>query len=90
MGAQRGLILSITPKGGIIHWPGARPDTSLTDPSRLVDMVELLPYQDSRTLLVDNNDHGSKEILDIATTVESRTHSATRHSREVFMAGQPP
>ena len=53
-------------------------------------MVELLPYQDGRTLPADNNDHGSTEILDIATTTESGTHSATRHSREVFMAGQPP
>ena len=23
VGAQRGLVLSITPEGGIIHWPGA-------------------------------------------------------------------
>ena len=53
-------------------------------------MVELLPYQDDITLLVDNNDHGSTEILDITMTAESRTHSAMRHSREVFMAGQPP
>ena len=45
-------------------------------------MVELLPYQDGRTLLADNNDHSSTEILDITT--------AMRHSREVFMARQPP
>ena len=89
-GAQRGLVLFITPKGGIVHWLGARPDTSLTDPSRLVGMVELLPYQDGKTLLADNNDHSSIEILDNATTAESRTHSTTRYSREVFMAGQPP
>ena len=42
-GAQRGLVLSITPEGGIIHWLGARPD-SLIDPSRRVGMVEFLPY----------------------------------------------
>ena len=89
-GAQRLLVLSITPEEGIVHWPGARPDTSLTDPSRLVGMVELLPYQDGRTLPTDNNDRGSIEILDIVMTVESRTHSATRHSKEVFMPGQPP
>ena len=53
-------------------------------------MVELLPYQYDRTLLVDDNDHGSIEILDIVMTIESGTHSATSHSREVFMAGQPP
>ena len=53
-------------------------------------MVELLPYQDGRTLPADNNDHGSTEILDSTTTVESRTHLATKHSREVLMAGQPP
>ena len=67
-GAQKGLVLSITPKGGIVHWPGARPDTSSIDPSRLVGMVELLPYQDSRTLPADNDDHGSTKILDSATT----------------------
>ena len=52
-------------------------------------MVELLPYQDGSTLPADNNDHDSTKILDIATTVESRTHLATRHSREVFIVGQP-
>ena len=89
-GAQRGLVLSITPEGGIVHWLGARPDTFLIDPSRLVGMVELLPYQDGSTLTADNNDHDSTEILDIAATVESGTHSAMKHSREVFMARQPP
>ena len=53
-------------------------------------MVELLPYQDGNTLPVDNNDHDSTEILDIVMTIESRTHSAMKHSREVFMARQPP
>jgi len=84
------LVLSITPEGGIVHWLGARPNTSLTDPSRLVGMVELLPYQDDSTLPAGNNDHDSTEILDIATTIESRTYSAMKHSREVFIAGQPP
>ena len=89
-GAQKGLVLSITPEGGIVHLSGARPDTSLIDPFRLVGIVELLPYQDNNTLLADNNDHGSIETLDIAMTTESRTHLAMRHSREVFMVGQPP
>ena len=53
-------------------------------------MVELFPYQDGSTLLADNNDHDSIEILDIAMTTESGTHSAMKNSREVFMAGQPP
>ena len=53
-------------------------------------MVELLPYQDGRTLLADDNDHGSIEILDSVMTVESITHLAIRHSKEVFMARQPP
>jgi hypothetical protein len=74
MGAQMGLVLYITPEGGIIHWPGARPDTSSIEPSHLVAMVELLPYQDGRTLPADDNDHGSTEILDSTTTAESRTH----------------
>ena len=51
-------------------------------------MVELLPYQDGSTLPADI-DHGSTEILHSATTAESRTHSALRHSREVFMVGHP-
>ena len=90
MGAQKGLVLSITPEGGIIHWLGARPDISSIDPSRLVGMVELMPYQDDRTLPADNNDHDSIEILDSMMAAESRTHSAMRHSKEVFMARQPP
>jgi len=85
------LVLSITPKSGIVHWPRARPDTSLTDPSRLVGMVKLLPYQDGITLLADNNDHDSIEILDIVMTAESETHlKLRRHSREDFMAREPP
>jgi hypothetical protein len=73
-GAQKGLVLSITPEGGIIHWSGARPGTSSTDSSRLVGMVELLPYQDGRTLPADNSDHGSTEIMDSVMTAQSRTH----------------
>ena len=52
-------------------------------------MVELLPYQGSNTLLA-NSDHGSTKILHSAVTIESRTHSTPRYSREVFMVGQPP
>jgi hypothetical protein len=89
MGLQKGLVLSITLEGGIVHWPGARPSTSPSDPSCLVGMVELLPYQDSSTLLADD-DHGFTEILDSAMTTKSETHSAPRHSREIFMAGYPP
>jgi hypothetical protein len=48
-------------------------------------MVELLPYQDGSTLLADE-DQGSIEILDSATTVEFGTHIAPRHYKEVFMA----
>ena len=81
--------MSITPEGGIVHWPGARPSTSSLDPSRLVGMVELLPYQDNSTLLA-NNDHSSTNIMNSAMTIESGTHSTTRHSREVFMADDPP
>jgi len=88
-GAQKGLVLSITPEGGIVHWSGARPSTSSSDPFCLVDMVELLPYHDGSTLPADN-DHGSIEILNSVTTAESGTHSAPRHSREVFMAVNPP
>jgi hypothetical protein len=90
IGAQKDLVLSITPEEGIVHWPGARPNTSSTDPSRLVGMVELFPYQDVRTLPADHSDHGSSKIVDNMMTAQSRTHSAIRHSREVFMAGQPP
>jgi hypothetical protein len=89
MGLQKGLVLSITPEGGIVHWSDARPNTSPSDPSCLVGMVELLPYQDGSTLPADD-DHGSMEILDSAMTAKSETHLAPRHSREVFMAGYPP
>jgi hypothetical protein len=90
MGAQTGLVLSITSEDGIVHWPGARLDISSADSSRLVSMVELLPFQDGSTLPTDSDDHDSIEILGIATTIELGMHLTTRHSREVFMAGQPP
>ena len=59
-----------------MHWPGALPGTSSIDPSHLVSMVELLPYQDGNTDSADS-DHGSTEILHSAATAESRTHSIT-------------
>lgn len=52
-------------------------------------MVKLLPYLDGGTLTTDDNHH-SIEILKSVMTVESGTHSAPRHSREVFMVGHPP
>ena len=73
-----------------MHWPGAWPNISSTDPSRLVGMVELLPYQDGSTVPIDSDDRDSTEIVGTTTTAESGTHSTMRHSREVFMAGQPP
>jgi hypothetical protein len=72
--AEMGLVLYTTPEGGIVDWPGARPDTSSIEPSCLVAMVELLPYQDGRTLPANDNDHGSTEILDSTMTAESGTH----------------
>jgi hypothetical protein len=29
-GAQEGLVLSVTPQGFIVHWPGSRPKMTLT------------------------------------------------------------
>lgn len=88
IGAQKGLVLSITPEDGIVHWPGARLLTTMLDPSRLVDMVEILPYQDGNTL--PSEDLGSIEILDRTATVESGTNGTLSHSREVLMVRAPP
>ena len=87
-GAQKGLILSITPKGSIVDWPGAQPHATSSDPFRLVGMVEILPFQNASTLPSDED--GSTEILTSITTVESETCTMPSHSREVFMVRQPP
>jgi len=88
LGAQQGLVLSITSEGCIVHWPGTKPLNDSSDPSRLVGMVELMPYQDGSTLPME--DTGSTEILTNTEMAESGTNSVLSHTREVFMLRQPP
>jgi hypothetical protein len=54
-GAQRGLVLSITPQGFIVHWPGRRLDDIYSDSSRVDAMAEILPFQDGDTLPEDQH-----------------------------------
>lgn len=71
VGSQKGLVLSITTKGGIIHWPSTRPLATSSDPFRLVGLVEILPYQDGSTF--PSEDNGSIEILASVAIIESKT-----------------
>jgi hypothetical protein len=82
-GAQRGLVLSITPQGLIIHWPGSCLDDSYLDSSWVIAMAEILPYQDEDSLPGDN--HGSTKILESSGTAKSATHRVSMHAQEVFM-----
>jgi hypothetical protein len=77
-GAQRGLVLSNTPQGFIVHWPGSCPDNSYPDSSRVIAMAEILPYQDGDVLPGD--DRGSTEILESSGTTESATNRVSVHA----------
>jgi hypothetical protein len=39
IGAQRGLVLTVTPQGFIVHWTGFRPVESYPDSSRVLAMA---------------------------------------------------
>jgi hypothetical protein len=50
-GAQEGLILIVTPKDCLVHWPGTCPQNNNT---RLVEEAITLPYQEGSALHDDN------------------------------------
>jgi hypothetical protein len=83
-GAQRGLVLSLTPQGFVVHWPGRRPDYVHADSSRVVVMAEILPFQDGEALPEDQ--HSLTDILPSSTTMESANFRGSSHTREVFVA----
>jgi hypothetical protein len=49
-GAQRGLVLTATLEGKIIHWLGVRLLGNASDSSRMVTIMGPLPYQAGVTL----------------------------------------
>lgn len=62
------------------------------DPSRLIDMVKLLPYQSGSTLPSD--DDGSTKILNSATTAESKMEKRLymlwhHHNISLYMLDAP-
>jgi hypothetical protein len=81
-GAQKGLMLSVTPQGYIIHWSSSMPDDTILDSSRLVGMVQILPYQDGDTI---RDEDATTELLYSTSTAESGTNSRAMHTQEVFM-----
>jgi hypothetical protein len=88
-GAQRGLVLSITLQGFIIHWPRSRLDDSYPNSSQVIAMADIFSYQDGDSLPSD--DHSSMEILKSSDMVESATNRVFVPAQEVFMVcGRSP
>jgi hypothetical protein len=77
VGAQEGLVLTITPQDCLVHWPGS---VSEDDDIRLVDEATILPYQEGSTLYDTDT---STEI--ISNSNDPVTDAETTHAREVFM-----
>jgi hypothetical protein len=57
VGAQEGLVLTITPQDCFVHWPGS---VSRDGDNRLVNEATILPYQERSTLYDTNT---STEII---------------------------
>jgi hypothetical protein len=72
-------VFSITQQDFIVHWPRSCPDNSYPDPSRVIAMAEILPYQDGDSLPGDN--HGSTEILESSGMTESATNRVSMHAK---------
>ena len=85
VGAQEGLILTVTSQDCIIHWPGSIPEDSST---RLVDTTTTtaLPYQEGDSIY---DLEASTKIINNSNNVETNTNNKTIHAREVFMVCHP-
>ena len=81
MGAQQGLVLSLTKQGYAVHWPGVKPEPKIPDSPRLIGMVEILPYQDGEEICED----GPTEIIGSSSLAESDSSTSGVLAREVFM-----
>ena len=85
MGAQEGLILTITSQDCIVHWPGSVPENSGT---QLVDnaTTTILPYQEGDSIY---DLEASTEVINNSDSMETNANDRTTHAREVFMIHHP-
>ena len=85
IGAQKGLVLTITSQDCIIHWPGSVPKDSST---RLVDTTTTtaLPYQEGDSIC---DLEASTEVINNSDSTETNADDRTTHAREVFMIRHP-
>jgi hypothetical protein len=83
IGAQEGLVLTITSQDYIVHWSGSIPGD---DNIRLVGTTMILPYQEG-DLICDTKT--STEVLNNSNSMETGINNSTPHTREVFMVHRP-
>ncbi|HET8670998.1 MAG TPA: hypothetical protein VFM05_10340 [Candidatus Saccharimonadales bacterium] len=83
-GAQQGLVLSLTRQGYAVHWPGAKPGEMISDDTRIVGMVEILPFQEGGAVCED----ASTEIIQSVSSAESTMSWVSPISREILMVRQ--
>jgi hypothetical protein len=78
IGAQEGLVLTITSQDYIVHWPGSIFEDGST---RLVDATIVLPYQGDSI----RDAEASTEILNNSDSTETCMNDRAIRTREVFM-----
>jgi hypothetical protein len=83
IGAQEGLILTLTSRDYIVHWPGSIPRD---DSTRLVGTMMILHYQE-RDSICDTE--ASTKVLSNSNSVETGINNKMLHTRELFMVRHP-
>jgi hypothetical protein len=78
IGAQEGLVLTITPQDYIVHWPGLNSENNDTLP---ISTAIVLPYQEGSTIC---DTEASTKIL------SNSDNTCTVCTREVFMIRRSP
>ena len=78
-GPQPGLVITSTPAGRFVYWPGKKPEDLLEPDSRLIACLDPLPFQHGAPLA---------PIPEEATATEVISSSSSSYSpeREVFVA----
>jgi hypothetical protein len=82
IGAQEGLILTITSQDYIVHWPGSIPKD---DSSRLVGTTVVLPYQGDSICDAE----AFTDVLNSSKNIETSVHNEAVHTQKVFMIRHP-
>jgi hypothetical protein len=83
IGAQEGLVLTITSQDYIVHWLGYIPKD---DSTWLVDTTTVLPYQEGDSIY---NAKTSTEVLNNPDSMKTGVNNRMLHTREVFMVRRP-